>query len=102
MSMTIEELTNQIVYLLTTKCNMKCEITISQKSDSHYIKVNGVCMIRVSNHYSHHDCRVKFNIGDHISSFHRLKGSLYYKSENYTALVKRLLKETNHKISKKH
>lgn len=100
--MSIDELVSKLIYLLHDRYKLETEVISSKISNSKYIKVNGEIMIRVSDHYSHHDARTKFNIGNHISKFQRLKNSFYYKDTHYISMVRKLLKELNYGKVKKH
>lgn len=100
--MSIDELVSKLIYLLHDKYELETEVISSKISNSKYIKVNGTIMVRVSDHYSPHDARTKFNIGSHINKFQHLKNSFYYKDSHYISMVRKLLKELNYGKVKKH
>mgnify|MGYP004597569613 CR=1 FL=1 len=90
--MDIDELTESISRILQDRYDLNIEVIPAKKSDSKYIKINGVFMIRVSDHYSHRDSYCKYNIGSHIKSFHKLKGSYYYQESSSLQLIHKIIK----------
>lgn len=91
--MEIEDLANDIFNILKNNYDLNVDMVSASTSFSKYIKINGKCMIRVSDHYSHRDHLCKYNIGPHIKAFGRLKGSFYYQEKNKNNLIHRLLKD---------
>ena len=91
--MDIEELANDILRILRDTYHLDATIVRASTSLSRYIQINEKCIIRVSDHYSHRDYFCKYNIGPHITSFGRLKGSFYYQEKNKINLIHRLLKD---------
>ena len=71
----------------------------SCKSSSMYIKIDKKVTIRVADHYSSTDHLCKYNIGDHIDNFKKVKGSFYYRSDRVNNLFKKLIRDD--KIKKK-
>jgi hypothetical protein len=79
--MDIDTIVLKIVSRLKSYDYITSEILPAKKSNSIYIKINGQCLIRVADHYSHKDHTCKYNIGNHIKSFHTLKNSYYYRTD---------------------
>lgn len=70
----------------------------SCKSSSMYIKINKKVTIRVADHYSSTDHLCKYNIGEYIENFKKVKGAYYYRSDRINELLKKVIRD--HKIWK--
>lgn len=99
--MDIDELTESISRILQDRYNLNMEIISAKKSDSKYIKINGIFMIRISDHYSRRDSSCKYNIGPHIKSFHMFKNSYYYQESSLIPLIHKIIKNEIF-LKKKH
>lgn len=92
--MLVDEITSKLDRYKVTNYH----IHHSCKSSSMYIKINKKVTIRVADHYSSTDHLCKYNIGEHIENFKKVKGAYYYRSDRTNELLKKVIRD--HKIWK--
>ena len=87
----------QDIILKLDNHNIPYIVKKSNNTNSVYIKIYDKYYIRISDHYKKNDAKYNYNIGPHINSFKRLKGSYYFKYDRTNQLIIRLIKDLKDK-----